>query len=49
MFVLFFGYPAYPIQLVQNDGFGCWFIIHTFLEHRLKKFEKFTQIILKEK
>ncbi len=23
MFVLFFGYPAYPMKMVQNKGFGC--------------------------
>jgi len=24
MFVLFFGYPAYPMKVLQNKGFGCY-------------------------
>ena len=49
MFVLFFGYPAYPMKMVQFDGFGCLDFNYEFLEHRFEKFEKFTQVILKEK
>lgn len=37
MFVLFFGYPAYPIKMVYFEGVGCWVLGFRFFGTQIEE------------